>query len=134
MRSSVHIDNRYEDILILCKGPTSGLDDTKLTAEKECSINFTEQQKKHCLRLLCNRVNSCIFVNCVEICKFNKKDSEINAAPLCLGNLSKEISVHIMKKSGLNGYVYGFSVDYDNIDVADILYIHKNLLKTRDLP
>ena len=43
MSSSVHIDNKRKDILILGKGPTQGLDYTKLTAEKEYSINFTEQ-------------------------------------------------------------------------------------------
>ena len=49
--SSVHIDNKKKDILILGKFPTQGLDDTSLTAEKEYSINFTEQQKKFCLSL-----------------------------------------------------------------------------------
>ena len=54
MSSSVHIDNKRKDILILGKGPTQGLDYTKLTAEKEYSINFTEQQNKFCLSLLSN--------------------------------------------------------------------------------
>ena len=34
-----------------------------------------------------------------------------------------------MKKTGLYGYVYDFSVDYDAIAVADILDIHKYLMK-----
>ena len=34
-----------------------------------------------------------------------------------------------MKKTGLNGYIFGFSVDYDTIVVADILGIHKHLMK-----
>ena len=34
-----------------------------------------------------------------------------------------------MKKAGVNGYVYGFSVDYDDTDVDDILDIHKYLIK-----
>ena len=33
-------------LLILNKGPTNGLDDTKLTAESKYSINFTEQQQQ----------------------------------------------------------------------------------------
>ena len=33
MSSSVHIDNKGKDIVILGKGPTQGLDDTTLTAE-----------------------------------------------------------------------------------------------------
>ena len=34
-----------------------------------------------------------------------------------------------MKKTGLNGYVYDFSVDYDDIAVDDTLDIHKYLMK-----
>ena len=34
-----------------------------------------------------------------------------------------------MKNTGLNGYVYGFSVDYDPIAVDNILDIHKYLMK-----
>ena len=34
MSSSVHIDNKKKDILILGEGSTQGLDDTTLTAEK----------------------------------------------------------------------------------------------------
>ena len=34
MSSSVPIDNKKKDIVILGKGPTDGLDDTTLTAEK----------------------------------------------------------------------------------------------------
>ena len=41
MNSSVYIDNKKKDILILDKGPTQGLDDTTLTAEK--SIQSTLQ-------------------------------------------------------------------------------------------
>ena len=35
----------------------------------------------------------------------------------------------IRKKTGLNGQVYDFSVDYDAIAVDDILDIHKYLMK-----
>ena len=38
-----------------------------------------------------------------------------------------------MKKTRLNGYVYGFSVDYDTIAVDDILDIHKYLMKKHDI-
>ena len=79
--------------MVLCKGPVNGLDDTTLTAEREYSINFTEQQKKNCLRLHYNEVHSYIFVNGVEICNFKAKKSETNAALLCLGNLSKDFSI-----------------------------------------
>ena len=34
-----------------------------------------------------------------------------------------------MKETGFNGYVYGFSVDYDATDVDDIKDIHKYLMR-----
>ena len=34
-----------------------------------------------------------------------------------------------MKKTGLNGYAYDFSVDYDATDADDIVVIHKYLIK-----
>ena len=48
-------------------------------------------------------------------------------------NFSKDWSVDNMKKSGLNGYVYNFSVDYDDIAVNDILDIHKYLMKKNNM-
>ena len=74
-------------------------------------------------------MNSYLFLNGVEIYKFKAKDSEINAASLFLGNVLKDFFVNNTKKTGLHGYVYNFSVDYDNIDVANILDIHKYLIK-----
>ena len=41
MNSPVHLDNKERDILILGEGQTQGLDDTILTAEAKCPINFT---------------------------------------------------------------------------------------------
>ena len=38
-----------------------------------------------------------------------------------------------MKKTGLNGYVYDFSVDYDVIAVDDILDISKYLMKKNNM-
>ena len=72
---------------------------------------------------------SYLFANSTEIIKFKAKDSNIIATPLCLGNISKDWSVDNMKDTGLNGYVYDFSVDYDATDVDDIKDIHKYLMK-----
>ena len=132
MSSSVHVDNKKKDILILGKGPTQGLEHT-LTAEKMYSINFTVQKKRFCLSLHYNWANSYLFVNGQEIVKFKAKDSEIVAAPLCLEKISKEWSVDNMKKTGLNGYVYDFSVNYDAIALDDILDILKYLMKKNDI-
>ena len=84
-----------KEILIIGEGPMQGLDKTTLTAEKEYAISFSDQQKNFCLSLHHNWVNSCLFVNSVEIYKFKAKDSEINEAPLCLGNVSKDFQLII---------------------------------------
>ena len=107
---------------------TQGLEFT-LTTEKLYSINFTKHNTRFCLSLHYNGVNSYLFVTGTDIIKFKAKDSEIVAYPLCLGNISKDFSVDNMKKTGLNGYVCDFSVDYDAIAVTDILDIHKFLMK-----
>ena len=64
-----------------------------------------------------------------KIYKFKAKDSEIAANLLCFANISKDWSLDNMKKTGVNGYVHSFSVDYDATDVDDILDIHKYLIK-----
>ena len=46
MSSSMHIDNKNKVILILCKKPTRGSDNTTLTAEAGYAINFSRSQKK----------------------------------------------------------------------------------------
>ena len=38
------------DVLILGEGPTHRLGDTRLTAEKKYSVDFTESRKKFCLK------------------------------------------------------------------------------------
>ena len=68
-----------------------------------------------------------------RIIKFKAKNSEITAYPLCLGIISKDWSVDDMKKTGLKGYVYDFSVYYDVIAVADILDIQKHLIKKNEI-
>ena len=61
-----------------------------LTAEKMYSISFTVTKNKFCLSLHYNGANSYLFVNGTEIHKLKAKDSEIVAAPLYLGNISKD--------------------------------------------
>ena len=100
MSSSIHIDNKKKDILVLGRGPTQGLEST-LTAEKMYSINFTVTKKKFCLSLHYNGANSYLFVNGTEIIKFKAKDSEIVASLLCLGNISKDWSTDNIKTRGL---------------------------------
>ena len=130
MSTSIHIDNKKKDILVIGTGPTQGLEST-LTAEKMYSINFTVTKKKFCLSLHYNGANSYLFVNGTEICKFKTKDSTIVASSLCLGNISKGWSTDNMKKTGLTGYVYDFSANYNAVTVDDIKDIHKYLMKKK---
>ena len=80
-----------------------------------------------------NRANNYLFVYGTKIYKFIAKDSEIAATLLCLASISKDWSADNMKKTGFNGYVYDFSVDYDAIAVDDIVDIHKYLIKNNDI-
>ena len=61
--------------------------------------------------------------------KFKAKDSEIIATPLCLGNISKDVSLDNIKETRLNGYVH----DFNAITVDDILDIHKYLMKSHNI-
>ena len=133
MSSSVHVDNKGKDILILGKGPTPGLGEHSLTVEKMYSVNLTDHRVKYCLSLHYNDANSYVFVNGTEVIKSKAKDSKTAATPLCLGNISKDWSVDSVKDTGLNGYVYDFSDDYDVTAVDDIKDIHKYLMRKNNL-
>ena len=76
---------------------------------------------------------SYLFANSAEIYKFKANNSEIVASRLWSGNISKDWSTDNMKKTGFNGYVYDFSVDYDATDVDDIKDIHKYLMKKNNI-
>ena len=80
-----------------------------------------------------NGANSYLFVNGTEIYKFKAKISNIIANPLCLGNISVDWSVDNMKRTGFTSYVYGFSVDYDDIGFDNIKGIHKYLMEKNDI-
>ena len=67
MSSSVHVDNKNKDILILGEGPTQGLDGTTLTAEAKYPINFTQPRKRFELSLHYNGSSSFLFVNATKI-------------------------------------------------------------------
>ena len=69
----------------------------------------------------------------VKIYKFKAKDSEIVPSSLCLGNISKDWSTDNIRKTGLSGYVYDFSADYNAVTVGDIKDIHNYLMKKNDI-
>ena len=120
MSSSVHVDNKGKDILILGEGPTQGLDDTTLTAEAKYPINFTQPNKRFVLSLHYNGSNSFVFVNTTKLYKFKAKKSDMKDYALCLGNVSKDFTLNNMKKTGLAGFLNVSSVDFNPIDTNDI--------------
>ena len=87
MSSSMHIDNKNKDILILVGGTTQRLDDATLAAEAIYLINFTQRNKRYVISLNYNGSSSFLFVNATEICQFKAQNSETKDYPLCLRNI-----------------------------------------------
>ena len=129
MSSSTHANNKTKNILVLGKDFVQGLENTTIYVEKMYSTNFTIDNKTFCLSSRYNGDNSYLFVNGKEINTFKTKDSKIVPYPLCLGNISKDFSPSEMRKTGLNGYVYDFSVDYWAMANDKILDIQKYLME-----
>ena len=50
------------------------------------------------LSLHCNGSNSFLFVDAVKIHQSRAKDSEVKPYPLCLGNISKGLTINNMNK------------------------------------
>ena len=103
MSSSVHVDNKMNNILILGKVPTQGLDDTTSTAEAQ----YSRLNNIFCLSLHYNGSNSFLFVNATEIYQFKAKDSEIEKTP-CVLEIIQELvqpTTWKKKKTGLDGCV-----------------------------
>ena len=76
MKSSVHIDNKKKDILVLGFRHTQGLYDTMLKTEGQYSINFSGSNRKFCLSLHYIENKSFLFVNGTKIYQFKAKDTE----------------------------------------------------------
>ena len=73
-----------------------------------------------------------MFVHGTEIYKFKAKNSEVVPSPLRLGNISKDWSIDNLKKTGLTGDAYDFSIDYNCISVDEIKDIHMYIIKRND--
>ena len=121
MSSSLHVDNKNKDILIL------DINDTTLTAEAKYSISFIQPNKRFLLILHHNGSNSFLFVYATKIYQYKATNSEIKDYALCLGNISKDFKISNMKKMGLSGVVKFFSVDFNRIYTKNILDTHKYL-------
>ena len=84
MNSSVHIDNKGKDILVLCEEPTQGLDDTTIKTEATYLINFTQPNKRFGSSLHYNGSNSFLLVNATKIYQFKAREPEIKDYALYL--------------------------------------------------
>ena len=112
------------------------------------SINFTVTKKKFCLSLHYNGANSYLFVNGTEIymeqiviyllmvqkfINLQQKILKLQQVHYVQENTSKDWSTDNKKKTGFNGYIYDFSVDYDGTDIDNIKDIHKYLMKKNNI-
>ena len=70
MSSSVHVDNKKKDILVLGEGPSQGVDNTTITAKATYPISFTESGKRLVSSFHYNGSNSLLFVNAMKMCQF----------------------------------------------------------------
>ena len=77
MSSSAHANNKLNNVLMLDKSFIQGINGTTIYAGKMYSPNFTVDNKKFCLSLHYNGVNSYLFVNGKETIKLKAKYSEI---------------------------------------------------------
>ena len=52
---------------------------------------------------------------------------------MCLRNTLKDFAANNKKSTGLNEYVFEFTVSYETIDIGDITNIHQYLMKKNDI-
>ena len=76
-----------------------GLDDTTLTAEAQCSINFSVSNRTFCLSLHYNGSNNFLFVNATKIYQFRTNDSEIEKYPFCLRTILQDFWANNIKQT-----------------------------------
>ena len=127
MTNSKHGNNKTKDVLNLGRGFIQKIDDTAIYAEKMCSPDFTIANKTFCLSLHYKRDDSYLFVNGKEVIKFNAKNQSVSEK-LSLGNISANFDQADIESTGIYGYVYDFSVDYNAMAVDDILDIRTYLM------
>ena len=73
-----------------------------------------------------NDDNSYLFVNGKEIYKFKADNKNVNfPTQFCLASISNKFE---SEELSFKGNVFDFSVDYDAIDISDILNTHKHLM------
>ena len=127
--SSSHTNNCKKNFLTLNEGPIFGINRSFGSQEKNFSINFSNATTKLCLSLHYKGDNSYLFVNGKEIFKFKTNNGNANLPTrFCLGSISDGFNGTESREVSVGRNVYDFSVDYNAIDMWDILNIHKYLM------
>ena len=92
------------------------------------SPDLTVAIKTFCLSLHYNGDDSYLFVNGKEVIKFKTKKQSL-VEKLSLGNISANFNQADRKSTGVYGYIYDFSVDYNAISNDKIHDIHRYLME-----
>ena len=131
MSSSVHATNRANHIYLMSIGLTQGINDTTIYAEKNFYRNFTDFGKKIMLSLHYNGNDSYFFVNGRQELKFKAKTDQLVKEIFCIGNLSDQWTTSESEKTGFNGKIYDFVVDYEQISGVKAIYDMYRYLMTK---
>ena len=127
MTNSKHANDKTKDLLVLGRGLIQKIHDTTIYAEKMYSSNFNIANKTFCLSLRYSGDDSYLFINGKEVMKFKAKNQSVEK--LSIGNISADFNQADRKSTGLYGYIYAFSVDYNAISNDKIHDIHAYLMK-----
>ena len=123
---SSYSENCKNNISILVKGPTFGINGSFDSPEKIISISFTKANTKFCLSWHYNAYNSYLFINGKQIIKFKTDNKNVNFPNrFCLGNITDGFNVTESREVFLRKNLYDFLVGYNSIDKFDILNIHQ---------
>ena len=131
---SAHATNRANNIYLMGRGFTQGINGTTIYVEKNFHRNFTDPGKKFVLSLHYNCDDSYLLVNGREELKFKAKSDQLVKEKICIGNLNDQWTTSESEKTGLYGKIYDFVVDYEQIsDVKTIYDMHKYLLDKHNI-
>ena len=74
------------------------------------------------------------FVNGRKELKFKAKMDQLVKEKLCIGNLSDQQTTSESEKTGLNGNIYDFVIDYEEILLLKtICHMHRYLMIKHDI-
>ena len=129
MSFSKYTNNKASNIYVMGKDYIQKNNDTKIYAEKMYYRNFADPGKKFVLSVHYNDNNSYLYVNGNQELKFKAETDQLVKEKLCLGNLSDQWTTSESEKTGLNGKIDDFVVDYEHVaETTKILDMHRYLI------